>query len=80
MTAPFNHAAGEAAIETLRSLPSPTRERVQQIINLRLYPRGDKPLGFEPTQEEMAMAEDIACAIVDMVNAAALAPQEGAAG
>jgi len=73
MTAPFNHPAGVAAIEKLRSLPEPARSRMLALVNRRLYPRGDEPLGFEPTEEERVMAEQFAGAIRDMVKEAELA-------
>lgn len=80
---PFDHPAGAAAIDRLRALPEPKRERVKVLINRRLYDRANvestKPLGFDPSSEEMALAEQFADAIVDMVVQAGLGRKEGGA-
>jgi hypothetical protein len=72
MTAPFNHPDGEAAIERLKALPSPTRDRVLVLVNRRLYPPDNEPLGFEPSDDEKALAAQFADAIASMVREAGL--------
>jgi hypothetical protein len=76
---PFNHPAGEAAMAKLRALPEPQRSRMQILVNRSLNPRDDKPIGFEPTERELAEAEQFAGAIVDMATQAGLSGKEGGA-